>query len=233
MNNRELYFKQTPWAWGELLLLLGLVLVVVPYFIEFLLEGFLAELFQNNLYSGTFVGFIMSIIFTLGIYFIALRPNRLSWRNVGLTRFPRNYWIPLAGWTFVLIIVSIAIAIGMEVLGGELENSKTESLQSRMTLINFVIAFVSASIVSPIYEEIFYRGFLYRWFRGKYGILIGMVVSSLIFMVVHIPTYNVLPTALVSGLFFSWTYEKTGSIIPGIIMHSTFNGIALIVTVFA
>lgn len=102
-----------------------------------------------------------------------------------------------------------------------------------MTLINFVIAFVSASIVSPIYEEIFYRGFLYRWFRGKYGILIGMVVSSLIFMVVHIPTYNVLPTALVSGLFFSWTYEKTGSIIPGIIMHSTFNGIALIVTVFA
>ncbi|MEK4486247.1 type II CAAX endopeptidase family protein [Psychrobacillus sp. FSL H8-0484] len=233
MNNREPYFKQTPWSWGELLLLLGLVLVVVPYFIEFLLEGFLAELFQNNLYSGTFVGFIMSIIFTLGIYYIALRPNRLSWSNVGLTRFPRSYWIPLAGWTFVLIIVSIAIAIGMEVLGGELENSKTESLQSRMTPINFVIAFVSASIISPIYEEIFYRGFLYRWFRGKYGILIGMVVSSLIFMVVHIPTYNVLPTALVSGLFFSWTYEKTGSIIPGIIMHSTFNGIALIVTVFA
>lgn len=118
MNNREPYFKQTPWSWGELLLLLGLVLVVVPYFIEFLLEGFLAELFQNNLYSGTFVGFIMSIIFTLGIYYIALRPNRLSWSNVGLTRFPRSYWIPLAGWTFVLIIVSIAIAIGMEVLGG-------------------------------------------------------------------------------------------------------------------
>lgn len=232
MNNQKLYFNRSPWSWKEFIQLLILVLVLVPFFVEYLLMYYLSESFQNDLYAGTLVGFIMSIIFMSGLYFIALRPKRLTWNDVGLNRFPLNYWGPIAGWTVVSITVSILLILVMDLIGIGVENSKTESIQSHMTPLNFLIAFVSASIISPVYEEIFYRGFLYRLLRSKLGITMGMLVSSFIFMIVHIPTYNVLPLTFASGLIFSWTYEKTGSVIPGIIIHGTFNGIALILTAF-
>ncbi len=208
------------------------MLVLVPFFVEYLLMNYLSGAFQNELYAGTLVGFIMSIIFMCGLYLIALKPKQLAWHDVGLNRFPQKYWGPLAGWTVVLIIFSILLVLAMDLMGIGVENNKTESIQSQVTPLNFLIAFVSASIISPIYEEIFYRGFLYRLLRSKRGIATGMLVSSFIFMIVHIPTYNVLPATFASGLIFSWTYEKTGSVIPGIIIHGTFNGIALILTAF-
>ena len=230
MNHQEIFFKQSPWSRKELIQLLLLVLVMIPIFIEYLLMNTFSRLFQNDLYSGTLIGFIMSIIFMCGLYLIALKPQRLKWHEVGVRRFPKKYCGPIVGWTLVLIIVSIILVLLMSLVGVGTENSKTESIQSHLTPLNFLIAFVSASIISPIYEEIFYRGFLYRWFRGRYGIMTGMIVSSFIFMIVHIPTYNVLPATFASGLVFSWTYEKTGSVIPGIIIHATFNTIALVLT---
>lgn len=231
MKNRELFFHASPWTWKELSKLLLLVLVFVPVFIEFLLKEYLLAVLQNDLYAGTLIGFIMSIIFTLGVYFIAIRPYRLSWEEVGLKKISAGYWGAVFGWTFVLIVISIIMVVIMELLlGVGAENSKTDSLQSRMTLLTFLIGFVSAAIISPLYEEIFYRGFLYRFLRSKFGVPIGMVSSSFIFMIVHIPTFNTLPINFVSGLIFAWTYEKTGSIVPAIIIHGTFNGIAVILT---
>ncbi|MHA6260114.1 lysostaphin resistance A-like protein [Sporosarcina sp. CAU 1771] len=227
------FFKTSPWNKNELLKLLVLVLVLVPFFIEYLLMDWLTHLFQNDLYSGTLTGFIMSIIFMVGLYLIALKPKQLKWNEVGWVPFPRSYWRQIIGWTFVLIIASVLLVTLMSFVGVGVENSKTESVQNHLSPLTFIIAFASASIISPIYEEIFYRGFLYRWLRSHFGLLSGMLGSSFVFMLVHIPNYNVLPVTLISGLLFSWTYEKTGSIIPGIIIHGLFNAIALLLTAFA
>lgn len=232
MNRKNFYFNRSPWSWKELILLLTLVLVFIPFFIEFLLKQYLTESFQNDLYSGTLIGLIMSIFFTLGVYFIAIKPKNLSWKEVGFQRFSKSYWSPIIGWTIVLIIGSILLSYIMEWLFDiGTNNNKTNSLQTRLTTINISITFVSAAIISPIYEEIFYRGFLYRWFRSKYGLLAGMFISSFIFMIVHIPTFNSLPYTFLSGLVFAWTYEKTQSIYPPMIIHGTFNGLAVLLTV--
>ncbi|MBM7604968.1 membrane protease YdiL (CAAX protease family) [Metabacillus crassostreae] len=232
MNNCEMFYLKSPWTWKVLVKLLILVLVIVPIFVEYLLKEYLLAILQNDLYSGTLIGLIMSIIFMLGLYFIAIRPNNLSWKEVGLKRFPTNYWKAIIGWTSILIVISIAMVVVIEILlSVGPDNSKTDSLQSRMTFLNFLIGFVSAAIISPLYEEIFYRGFLYRFLRSKFGITISMLSSSFIFMIVHIPTFNTLPINFVSGLIFAWTYEKSGSIVPAIIIHGIFNGIAVILTV--
>lgn len=228
----KIFFNRSPWSWKELTLLLVLVLVLVPIFIEYLLMQVLTEAFQNDLYAGTLIGFIMSIIFTLGVYFIAIKTKNLSWKEVGLQRFPKSYWGPTIGWTIVLITSTILISFVFELLFQiGTDNSKTESLQTRLSSINFFIAFVSAAVISPIYEEIFYRGFLYRWFRSKYGLFTGMFVSSFIFMIVHIPTFNTLPYTFLAGLIFAWTYEKTNSVYPAIFIHALFNGLSVILTV--
>ncbi len=230
MKNKQ-FFYSSPWTWKEMSRLLIFVLIMIPILIEYLLNGYLTTILQNELYSGTLTGLIMSILFLLGVYVVALRPNNLSWKEVGLTRFSSRYWGAIIGWTIALIVASIALVLLMELLFGiGTDNTKTESLQSRLTPTNLLIGFVSAAIISPFYEEIFYRGLLYRFFRSKYGVRVGIFVSSFIFMIVHIPTFNTLPVNFVTGIVFAWTYEKSGSVIPGMIIHGIFNGLAVILT---
>lgn len=227
---KEFSFKSMYWSWKELVLLLLITFLFVPIVIENLLHDVLYVFLEDSLYSGTITGLVMAIIFTVGVYVIALRPYNLSWRAVGFNTFYTSYWKSILFWTSLLIVVSVGIVILMELLGGTTENTKTESLQNNMRIWTILIAFVSAAIISPIYEEIFYRGFLYRWFRVKWGVSAGILLSSFVFMLVHIPTYNTLPINFLSGVIFSWTYEKTGSLYPGMIIHAVFNGIAVVLT---
>ncbi|UAL49450.1 CPBP family intramembrane metalloprotease [Sutcliffiella horikoshii] len=221
----------TKWNVKEMIPLLLMALVFVPIFIEFWMHRFLLQAFENTLYAGTMTGLIMSIIFTLSVYLVALKPHGLRWEEVGLRSFPKSYWKWIPVWSVVLIVSSILLVVAMDILGIGVDNSKTESLKLQVTWFTFTIAFLSAAVISPIYEEIFYRGFLYKWIRGKWGVGAGLIVSSLIFTIVHIPTYNTLPVNFLSGVIFAWTYEKSGSIVPGMIIHAVFNGLAVVLTV--
>lgn len=227
---KEFSFKTMSWSWKELIPLLLITFLFVPIVIENLIQDVLYVFLEDSLYSGTLTGLLMAIIFSSGVYVIALRPYNLSWRAVGFNTFQTSYWKSIISWTSLLIVISIVIIILMELLGGTTENTKTESLQNNIGIWTILIAFVSAAIISPIYEEIFYRGFLYRWFRVKWGVPAGILLSSFVFTLVHIPTYNTLPINFLSGVIFSWTYEKTKSIYPGMIIHAVFNGIAVVLT---
>ncbi|WP_231687688.1 CPBP family intramembrane glutamic endopeptidase [Bacillus sp. CHD6a] len=221
----------TKWNVNELILLLLMALVFVPIFIELWLHSVLLQAFENTLYAGTLTGLIMAIIFTLSVYLVAMKPHGFGWDVVGLRSFSRSYWKWIPVWTAVLIVSSILLVVIMDMLGIGVDNSKSESLKEQVTWFTFTIGFLSAAVISPIYEEIFYRGFLYKWIRGKWGVGAGLMVSSLIFTVVHIPTYNTLPVNFLSGVIFAWTYEKSGSIVPGMIIHGVFNGLAVVLTV--
>lgn len=221
------------WSWKELIYLLTVVLVAVPIFVEYSLYHYLVNFFGNELHAGTMTGLVMSSIFMAALYLIVLKPNGQSWKAVGVQGFSSGHWKRIVVWTIALIVVSIVLVIIMSEFGVGTDNSKTDSLQSQLTLLNFFIGFISAAVISPIYEEIFYRGFLYRFFSSRYGIGAGMLLSASIFTLVHIPTFNTLPVNFVSGLIFAWIYQKTGSVLPCILMHGLFNGIAVILTATA
>ena len=124
-----------------------------------------------------------------------------------------------------LLIVVLTSYIGISV-----ENSKTQAIQQNITFFTVLIAFLSAAVISPIYEEIFYRGFLYRWLRTRLGLVGAILLSSFIFMIAHIPTYNVMPVNFFSGIIFALAYERTNSIWPSIIIHGLTNGIMVLLT---
>uniref|UniRef100_UPI00403F124D CPBP family glutamic-type intramembrane protease n=1 Tax=Paenibacillus sp. FSL R10-2734 TaxID=2954691 RepID=UPI00403F124D len=39
-----------------------------------------------------------------------------------------------------------------------------------------------------------------------------------------------MPVNFISGVVFAWTYERTGSVVPGMIVHGVFNTIAVLLT---
>lgn len=79
---------------------------------------------------------------------------------------------------------------------------------------------LSVAIITPIKEEILYRGILYRFFEKKYSFLVGIIISSFIFGILHggFPV-----TAMIMGIVFAMLYKKTQSIIPSIILHIIWN----------
>ncbi|WP_455663112.1 CPBP family intramembrane glutamic endopeptidase [Pradoshia sp.] len=222
--------EKDKWGWTEFAWLTILEAVVVIGVIKFFIKPLFIQWFGDELYAGTLMGLIMAIVLLSGIYLIALRPKNLSWREVGIVPFAKKDWR-------LIILLSIALLAGAMIvmalttlIGNSYENSKTEAIQNNIAIHTVLIAFVSAAIISPIYEEIFYRGFLYRWLRTRLGMMGALILSSLIFTLVHIPTYNVMPVNFLSGIIFAWAYERTGSIWPPVLIHGLTNGIMVLLT---
>ncbi len=206
------------------------VFIIVPVAVESLFYDYSLKIIGNPLYAGVLMGFIMAVIFTTVVYLFCIKRYNLSWKDIGIRKLS---WKDLL-WTFVavifLILVSVAVLMIMEKVGISFENSKTETVQNDKSIYSFCIAVIGAAVISPIYEEILYRGVFYTFFRYMYGMWGGILISSIIFTVVHIPTYNTLPVNFLSGVVFALLYEKTNSILSAMIAHALFNFIAVLLT---
>ncbi len=222
--------KQDPWGWREFILLMLLEFIIVIGVVKLIVQPLYAEWLKDDLYAGTLTGLTIAVILMAGIYFIALRPKRLSWREAGVKAFCPKDWKLIGLYSVALLIGAVIIVVLTSFIGNSWENSKTEAMQQNVTFFTVLIAFISAAVISPIYEEIFYRGFLYRWLRTRMGLTGALLLSSLIFTIIHIPTYNVMPVNFFSGILFALAYERTGSIWPPVLIHGLTNGFMVLLT---
>lgn len=89
-------------------------------------------------------------------------------------------------------------------------------------VFNLLMIFLFVSVIAPVFEEILFRGFLYGAFRNKLGPLKANLFVSFIFALVHqdIATFLSIFTL---GMILTYTFEKTRSLIPSIILHGFFN----------
>ncbi len=96
--------------------------------------------------------------------------------------------------------------------------------------------FVGAAILAPIGEEVLFRGYLFGSLRrlagdSRAGIVIAYGVSALVFALAHSLAASegvialLVPSFLI-GLVFAWGFDRSGSLLPGIVAHALNNSIA-------
>lgn len=94
-----------------------------------------------------------------------------------------------------------------------------------------IIGFLSIGIIAPIAEELLFRGVIQRsvirtrWAESRPWLAI--IISAGLFSLVHFDLSQMWGT-FVMGLFAGWLCHKTGSLLPGIIIHITNNLICCI-----
>lgn len=78
-------------------------------------------------------------------------------------------------------------------------------------------------VFAPVFEEIAFRGLLFGLLRRRFSLAPAAMISAGIFALAH--GYGVLGFASVfwSGLVWAWAYEKTGSLVPGMVAHGINN----------
>ncbi|MCS6896638.1 MAG: CPBP family intramembrane metalloprotease [Nitrospira sp.] len=87
-------------------------------------------------------------------------------------------------------------------------------------------------VFAPIFEEVAFRGLLFAGLRLKLSFGPAALVSAGVFAVAH--GYGLIGFLSVfwSGVLWAWIYEKTGSLLPGMIAHVA-NNLFVSLTVIA
>jgi membrane protease YdiL (CAAX protease family) len=84
-------------------------------------------------------------------------------------------------------------------------------------------------VAAPVSEEICFRGMLYGGLRERLPRIGAALVSALIFGGLHALTgISAVPPLIAFGFVLALLYEKTGSIVPGILLHMLNNSVALL-----
>jgi len=92
--------------------------------------------------------------------------------------------------------------------------------QLNLTLIGLLLLF----IIGPA-EEIYWHGFVQRSVSRHLGPASGILITSVVYALVHIFALNLMLflAAGVCGLFWGWLYQREQSLIPVILSHSLWD----------
>ena len=88
---------------------------------------------------------------------------------------------------------------------------------------------LSVAIVTPIAEELFFRGYLLDAINRKHGDWTSIIFSAILFGFVHLDPF-IMGQAFMGGIIYGWIRLRPGSLLPSIACHMMWNMLALVVT---
>ncbi len=100
--------------------------------------------------------------------------------------------------------------------------------------VSFIFGIFNVIFMAPYIEEVFFRGFMHDFLRPKLGIPYTILVSSIIFSLMHFSreqrssNFVLLPCLFFFSLFLGRIYEKKRCIWSSIGLHAAFNSFSAI-----
>ncbi|MEE8444211.1 MAG: type II CAAX endopeptidase family protein [Alphaproteobacteria bacterium] len=163
-----------------------------------------------------------------GVQALRLRRRDFTWHRFGLRPTTRRWiWIGV-GLGVLFVPLSILVSTGTQKLLGLPSESPQMPLLAPegFSWTAYVIILVLGGILVPLAEEIFFRGLVYGWLRRVWSVPAGVMVSALIFGVIHGFVVVIVAAAMI-GIALALLYEKSRSLWPSAVLHMVFNSISL------
>lgn len=171
----------------------------------------------------TFVYYLIQMLPTIAfIVWLRHRAGRDSAIHLGFRRTN----LPMVLWGGLLVVVS---GVVIEPLLMLFPTEAYDGVQQTIGLGSWAI--LSSIVAAPILEEILFRGVIFESCAERWGKGVGLVVSALLFGVIHIIPVQVI-NAFVVGLILGYVYLRTRSLVSVIIIHAFNNAIAYITMAF-
>lgn len=150
------------------------------------------------------------------------------------------FLLGVGNWFIAFPCVWILYQILNFIHTGILSSVKSEQSAIRIVKImaahpvSFLFGIINVIFLAPYIEEVFFRGFMHDFLRPKLGIPYTILVSSLIFSLMHFSreqgssNFVLLPCLFFFSLFLGRIYEKKRSIWSSIGLHAAFNSFSAI-----
>ena len=169
-------------------------------------------------------------IMILPVFAIIYLKNESFAHTFRLKPIPINSILPVVILSLGTIILSDEIdrLIGLVFPRPDYIEKMTELFQFDNPLYAFLLVFATV-IIAPFSEEVLFRGFLQQFLENHWkDVTKAVLITSLFFAAIHMNPGWVIQIYLL-GIILGYLAWKTGSVFPGLILHSLNNGMALII----
>lgn len=178
----------------------------------------------------------MLLVYPLQFIPMMLYVHRANRRISGVTDsipIDNNGFEGRSGWCLALTasIMMLAAAFVIEpvtMLLPEMD-AQTKAIMERLLSGPTWAVFLSVSVAAPLFEEWLCRGVLLKGLIEKTGPAWAIVISSLVFGLIHGNLWQAIP-AFMMGCLLGYVYYRTGSLKLTTLMHSVNNTLSLIVS---
>jgi len=172
-------------------------------------------LFQDMALVGAAIGFAC----------LVRRPTRADFGLVRPPRIPRAIGLLVAVWVGFYAISALWVAL--------LDLHETQELPDRLgadrSTLNLLAVVVLITVVAPLGEELFFRGYFFGSLRNWRGVWPAAILTGFIFGLIHVgsaPPGFLVPLGFF-GVGLCLLYHYGGSLYPCIALHALNNSIAL------
>jgi membrane protease YdiL (CAAX protease family) len=178
---------------------------------------------QNiQLVSYSFAGLIVLIML------LQVGSKRLSFTELtGIKKVKAKHMALVFPALLAYLAVSVSLTIAIGKIFSNFDTNQVQSIgfSSSLSGVELFAVFVSLVIITPILEEIIFRGVLFRGLRKRLSFWPSAIFVSVLFAVAH-AQWNVALDTFALSLALCYLVEKSGSILPSIALHSIKNGLA-------
>jgi uncharacterized protein len=168
------------------------------------------------------VGVLIVDATLLGSLLPVARRRGLSLSDLGVRAAPSMGSLGLV--ILVLIAYALAAAGYSALFIGHSARHSADLLSGvrHLGTVLTVVTVVAVAVSAPVVEEIFFRGLLYRSLRNRLPVPWSALIGGALFGLVHIVGYPLItvPVKMIFGILACLLYERTGSLLPGMAVHS-------------
>ena len=173
--------------------------------------------------------FIGQGIIVLPVFTIVYLKNKSFTHSFRLKPIPINSVFPIVILSLGTIILSDEVdrLIGIVLPRPDYIEKLAELFQFDSPLYALLLI-VATVLIAPLSEEVLFRGFLQQFLEVHWkDVTKAVLITSLFFAAVHMNPGWIIQIYLL-GIILGYLAWRTGSIFPGLILHSLNNGLALI-----
>ncbi|MEM6460173.1 MAG: CPBP family intramembrane glutamic endopeptidase [Planctomycetota bacterium] len=180
----------------------------------------------------------LGLLLGAGFFVVKAALSEAGVRRAGLVprRPVRDLWVSAVGLvfgvglTFATLVLVNAAATAAGYPSPEVNHELLQELRESPSAQRVLGIALAAVVVAPLLEELVFRGMLQTWLLQLWGRRrrwLTVVTAAALFAGVHVGlvSWHGLPGLFVLGLVLGWLYEKTGSLLPAVLVHAGFNAV--------
>ncbi len=225
-------------AWSFSMLFKVVILFMLAGIVVSFLLGLISAILPEGGSENSLMLLHMLILNGLCLYWMIhfVRRSGGRWQDLGLrvpdTGLLREVAVGFVGYLRILPLFALVIAtlltlanfLNYEPPAHPLVNIFIEEEKRAPFLM--ILSVLLGAVISPIFEEIFFRGFCYPILRNHWGKIWGMILSSAFFAGIHHSGFVFWPIFIL-GMALAFLYEKRRSLIASITLHITHNSLLI------
>ena len=183
-------------------------------------------------YTGNIGTVITALSFIAGAVAILPRAKMLisrTYDDTKLSHLKREPWYiyVLAGCATVGIVIGLNLLFSLVGLS-DMSASYKEVAQNQYSA-SFIVGIICYGLITPMAEELLFRGIIYNYLRRFVNIKLAIVISAFLFAGYHMNSVQGIYAFFV-GCVMAYAYEYFGSFKVAVCMHMAANIIAYVIT---